>query len=132
MKAMPRRSHNFTLPFSRQFFHRRSLKAAGAMPKFGSYRYAARRLMDKGILVAIDAPANMTIDQVSITLSSDELGVFLLEADVSHVPAGTSRIHIEELLEAQYNGHQTIAVLDRALILDVHRLVQWINKKFYA
>ena len=56
----------------------------------------------------------------------------LLEAAVSHVPAGSSKVRIEELLEAQYNGHQTIAILDRALIFDVNQLVQWINKKFYA
>ena len=132
MKTMPRRGHTFTMPFTRQYFHRRSLKAAGVLPKFGSYKYSARRLMDKGILVAIDAPENMHVDQVTITVSSDELGVFLLEAAVSQVPAGTSKVRIEELLEAQYNGHQTIAILDRALIFDVNQLVQWINKKFYA
>ncbi|KAI3614662.1 hypothetical protein CBS9595_003933 [Malassezia furfur] len=132
MKTMPRRGHTFTMPFTRQYFHRRSLKAAGVLPKFGSYKYTARRLMDKGILVAIDAPENMHVDQVTVTVSSDELGVFLLEAAVSHVPAGSSKVRIEELLEAQYNGHQTIAILDRALIFDVNQLVQWINKKFYA
>lgn len=131
MKTMQRRSHNFTLPFSKQYFHERSLKAANAMPKFGSYKYPARRLMDRGVLVAIDGPSNMTIDQVSLTLSSDELGVFLIEAAVSHVPAGTCAVRMEELLEAQYNGHRTIAVLDQSITLDVNALVQLINKSMF-
>ncbi|WFC97455.1 iqgap- protein [Malassezia yamatoensis] len=132
LKTMPRRSHTKTLPFTKQYFHRRSLKAAGILPKFGSYIYSARRLLEKGLLTAIDAPENMSIDQVAVTISSDELGEFLIEAAVSNVPAGTSKILMEELLEAQYNGHHTIAVLDRTLIFDVNCLIQWINKKFYA
>ena len=87
--------------------------------------------MDRGVLVAIDGPSNMTIDQVSLTLSSDELGVFLIEAAVSHVPAGTCAVRMEELLEAQYNGHRTIAVLDQSITLDVNALVQLINKSMF-
>ena len=129
MQAMQKRAkRRIALPFTQQFFHQRSLKAAGAMPRFGSYKYTAARLRSKGILVRVDGPESLGLDQVSMTISSDEVGVFLIEAAVSGIVAGTSVVRMEELLEAQYRGQACVGVLDDTIHLSVPALIQLINK----
>ncbi|WFD07450.1 iqgap- protein [Malassezia vespertilionis] len=132
IKTMQRRSHPFTLPFTKQYFHVRHLKAQGALPRFGSYKFSAARLREKQVLVHVDGPEYMLTDHVTLTISCDEPGVFMIGAAVSGIEAGTHTLRMEELLEAQYNGQQSLQVLDRAVTLDVPHLVQLINKKFYT
>ncbi|WFD31903.1 iqgap- protein [Malassezia sp. CBS 17886] len=132
MQGMQKRGRRrFVLPFTQQFFHQRSLKAAGVMPKFGSFRYSAQRLQDRGVLLAIEGAA-VAMEQVAFSLASDEPGVFSLEAFVSGIPAGTAEIRMEQLLEAQYNAQSTIGVLDDTIKLSVDRLIHLINKRFYV
>ena len=99
-----------TLPFSPQFFHQRSLKAAGMMPTYGSYRYSATRLHAKGILAYIERPDNLAIDQLSFTIASDQVGVFELEASVGSIVAGNATLRMDDLLEAQY-ANQTLSLI---------------------
>lgn len=129
MNAMQKRSRRrFVLPFSQQFFHNRSLKAAGKMPRFGSYKFSATRLCDKGVIVAIESAGSVPVDQISLTISSDEVGVFVLEAWVSGVMAGTTKFRMSELLEAQYNNDECIYLLDDTFKMNVNLLIHLINK----
>ncbi len=51
----------FVVPFSQQWSHLRSLKAnGGKVPKFGSYRYGAQKLVERGVLTRVDGIASMT------------------------------------------------------------------------
>lgn len=128
-KKSKRRS--MVMPFSPQFFHQRSLKAAGVMPKYGSYRYSASRLRAKGVLAHIDRPENLAIDQLSFTIASDELGVFTLEATVSGVVAGTTVLRMERMLQAQDQAQRYVAVLDNSVHFHLDALIQLINKSTY-
>lgn len=42
------------IPFSAQYFHNRELARTGRVPKFGSYKYTAKNLADRGILLSIE------------------------------------------------------------------------------
>lgn len=131
----------FVLPFSQQYFHLRSLKQnGGKVPKFGSYKYSAAKLLEKGVLVSIDGVAKpSTTDaaaagggEVSLTISSDQAGVFTIDV-VNGPHAGVaSDLRIEDLLEAQFNNATSLAVLDGTAQVNVNLLVHLINKKFYA
>ncbi|WFD35158.1 iqgap- protein [Malassezia cuniculi] len=133
MNAMQKRSRRrFVLPFSQQFFHQRSLKAAGKMPRFGSYKFSAARLSDKGVIVSIESASGVPADHITLVISSDEIGVFVLEAWVSGVMAGSTTFRMSELLEAQYNNDECIYLLDDTFKMNVNLLIHLINKKFYA
>lgn len=129
MNAMQKRSRRrFVLPFTQQFFHVRSLKASGRMPRFGSYKFSAARLCDKGVVMAIENTSSVPADHITLTISSDEIGVFLLEASVSGVVAGTTTFRMGELLEAQYNNEESIYLLDDTFKMNVNLLIHLINK----
>ena len=120
------------------------------MPRFGSYKYSAMRLVEKGILVGVQNGRQS--EKLHITISSDDVGVFLLEMTSSQynedVQTGSEEIKLEDLLQLQYrypspptlastdgyfryNCVQTVRMMQGAVELNVDRLVQFIYKKFY-
>ena len=147
----------FVLPFSPQYFHLRSLRQnGGKVPKFGSYKYAASKLVDKGVLVRIDASikpdaalpvsnsgglatktatnthtATPTAD-VHLTISSDQPGIFTINLLNGPSAGLASDLRIEDLLESQFNNQHSLPILDGAAEVNVNLLVHLINKKFYA
>ena len=130
MNAMQQRGSRkrFVLPFTSQYFHMRNLKAAGHVPQFGSYKFLASRLHDKGVLMAIENSNFTAMDQIHITISSDEIGQFTLEATVSNVSAGVCRFSMSDLLEAQYNKEVCVYLLDDTLKMNVDQFINLINR----
>lgn len=134
----------FVLPFSQQYFHLRSLKAnGGKVPKFGSYKYAASKLLDKGVVVSVDGlvarpdTASTTAPvaapaEVHFTISSDQPGVFTIQVLNGPSAGASADLRIEDLLESQFNNQATLALIDAKLVVNVNLLVHLINKKFYA
>ncbi|GAC94660.1 GTPase activating protein [Pseudozyma hubeiensis SY62] len=139
----------FVLPFSQQYFHLRSLKAnGGKVPKFGSYRYGAGKLMEKGVLVRMDGVVGGKGEggmvssgsggvregagEVNLTISSDQAGVFSIEVLNGPAAGASQDVRIEDLLESQFNSQSTLALLDGRMEVSVNLLVHLINKKFYA
>ena len=118
----------FVLPFTQQYFHVRNLKASGKMPKFGSYRYTAQRLFEKGVLLSIDQFSEKQYDQIALTISSDEPGLFTIDASVLGVSGGSVDLRIEDLLEAQFSGQSTLSLMDRACTVNLNLLIHLINK----
>jgi Ras GTPase-activating-like protein IQGAP2/3 len=74
------------------------------MPRFGSYKYSAMRLVEKGILLGVQNGRQS--EKLYITISSDDVGVFLLEMTSSQynedVQTGSEEIKLEDLLQLQY------------------------------
>ncbi|PWN48300.1 hypothetical protein IE53DRAFT_203326 [Violaceomyces palustris] len=122
----------FVLPFTQQYFHLRNLKASGKVPKFGSFKYTAQRLHEKGVLTSIDGFSNRQFDQITLTISSDEAGLFTIEASVMGVSGGSCDLRIEDLLEAQFNNQQSMTLMDGMAKVNLNLLIHLINKKFYA
>ncbi|KAK0533431.1 iqgap- protein [Tilletia horrida] len=133
MQTMQKKGRKkFVLPFSQQYFHLRSLKATGKVPQFGSYKYTAKVLHEKGVLISIDQFSQKQFDQITLTISSDEAGLFTIEASVLGVSGGSCDIRIEDLLEAQFNNIQHISLMDGMAKCHVNMLIALINRKFYA
>lgn len=118
----------FVLPFTQQYFHLRNLKASGKVPKFGSYKYTAQRLFEKGVLLSLDELSERQYDQIYFTISSDEPGLFTIDASVYGVSGGSVDLRIEDLLEAQFSGQSSMSLMDRACTVNLNLLIHLINK----
>ncbi|CAG8708367.1 14788_t:CDS:2, partial [Acaulospora morrowiae] len=88
------------LPFTRQYFHLRELQRSGKVPQFGSFKYTAQRLHDKGVLISISGYP--TLDKISFTISSDEVGIFTIDASYAgvSVPGAQMELRLEDLLQS--------------------------------
>lgn len=103
------------------------------MPKFGSYKYSARQLMDKGVLVQWTGTADRDWDKISLTISCDQVGVFAIEGSRGHIqiPGASALVPIEDLLQAQFESHQFMTLFEGNLKLNVNLLLHLVYKKFY-
>ncbi|KAK0630115.1 hypothetical protein B0T17DRAFT_491133 [Bombardia bombarda] len=123
----------FLLPFTKQYNHQRELERSGRVPKFGSYKYSARSLSDKGVLVSWSGVPEREWGQINLTISCDEVGVFSIEGSRSHIqiPGASAQVSIEDLLQAQFEAHQFMTLFEGNLKLNVNLLLHLLYKKFY-
>lgn len=123
----------FLLPFTKQYNHQRELERSGRVPKFGSYKYSARALSEKGVLVSWQGVAEREWGQINLTISCDEVGVFVLEGSRGHIqiPGASALVPIEDLLQAQFEAHQFMNLFEGNLRLNVNLLLHLLYKKFY-
>ncbi|KAI9093128.1 hypothetical protein DFS34DRAFT_631683 [Phlyctochytrium arcticum] len=120
------------LPFTRQYAHQRALQKSGKVPKFGSYKYTAAELYKKGVLLSIDDVSSSRYGQVTLTISSDEAGVFLVEAAFFGVTMKEKcELQLEDLLAAQYNNETVMTLMEGAKV-NLNLLIFLLNKKFYV
>lgn len=119
------------MPFTKQYNHQRELERSGKVPKFGSYMYSARALSDKGVLVSWTGMSDW--DKVNITISCDQVGVFVIEGTRGHIqmPGTSAVVTIEDLLQAQFEAHQFMHLFEGNLKLNVNLLLHLVYKKFY-
>lgn len=91
------------MPFTKQFFHMRELQKTGRVPKFGSFKYSAAKLLEKGVLVDISGFSDRQYEKLDVTFSSDQIGAFFVEASQGsiRIPGGTADLTLDELLEKQ-------------------------------
>ncbi|KAI7282256.1 putative ras GTPase activating protein [Hortaea werneckii] len=129
--------HKFIMPFTKQWSHERELERAGRQPKFGSYKYSARQLGDKGVLLSWAGCSQENWGQLNVVISSDEVGVFHLEASSGSMmlPGASANLLLDDLLQAQYDNKQSIAVFEESsgggAKLAVNLLLHLVFKKFY-
>ncbi|KAJ1918752.1 iqgap- protein [Tieghemiomyces parasiticus] len=127
------RRHRTVLPFTRQYFHLKDLQRTGKVPQFGSYKYTAERLYQKGVIVAIDGYNPRQFDKITLVISSDVPGLFGIEVSLLGIkmPGGEMEIRLEDLLQYQFNNTPVISIFDGAVRVNVNLLVFLINRKFY-
>ncbi|SPQ18811.1 7357fdd0-cea3-4a59-8e6e-6ea6f9cbccbf [Thermothielavioides terrestris] len=123
----------FLLPFTKQYNHQRELERSGRVPKFGSYKYSARALSDKGVVVSWQGIPERDWGQINLTISCDEVGVFSIEGSRGHIqmPGASALVPIEDLLQAQFETHQFMTLFEGCLRLNVNLLLHLLYKKFY-
>jgi len=130
----------FRLPFTKQWNHERELEKAGRQPKFGSYKYSARQLADKGVLLQWHAYPMDNWAQLNVVISSDEVGVFHFEASSGSMmlPGASANVLLDDLLQAQYDNRNTIGIFEdgaggpeAGAKLAVNLLLHLVFKKFY-
>jgi Ras GTPase-activating-like protein IQGAP2/3 len=139
----------FLLPFTKQYNHERELVRSGRVPKFGSFKYSARNLAEKGVLVAWRGYSERQWDKIDVTISSDEVGVFHMEGSIGSmmIPGAAASVPLDDLLQAQFNNCQFMnlfgseedgsgrngggAAMEGPLRLNVNLLVHLLMRKFY-
>lgn len=123
----------FLMPFTKQWEHERELQRSGRSFKFGSYKYSARTLADKGVLVHWKGYLERQWGMVDLTISSNEIGVFTLDGSSGNmmIPGANAQIPLDDLLQAQFNNTQFMDFFEGALRVNVNLFLHLIMKKFY-
>ncbi|KAF2458429.1 IQ domain-containing protein [Lineolata rhizophorae] len=137
----------FLLPFTKQYNHERELQKAGRVPRFGSYKYSARTLAEKGVLVSWAGYSERQWDKINLTISSDAVGIFHIEGSMGSmmIPGASASVPLDDLLQAQFNNCQFMNLFaqgsgdgpgrggggEGALRLNVNLFLHLVFKKFY-
>ncbi|KAG2077434.1 ras GTPase-activating protein [Suillus decipiens] len=126
----------FVLPFTKQYFHLRDLQKSGKNPQFGSFKYSARDLYEKGILLSIDQFSPRQFDKIDIIISSNKPGIFTMEV-FNNTLGITNRIahadlRMEDLLQAQFENQASLSLFNGLAKVNISLLLYQINKKFYV
>ncbi|CAZ83501.1 unnamed protein product [Tuber melanosporum] len=121
------------LPFTRQYFHMRELQKSGRVPEFGSFKYNARGLADKGVLVSLAGFPERKWDKIGFTISSEVIGVFHIEASNGSmmIPGASADVLLDDLLQKQFHNNQFLVVCDGMIKFNVNLLLHLIFRKFY-
>lgn len=123
----------FLMPFTKQWDHQRELQKSGKVFKFGSYKYSARTLADRGVLVAWKGYNERQWDRVDLTISSNAVGVFTIDGSSGNmmVPGANAQVPLDDLLQAQFNNTQFMDFFDGQMRVNVNLFLHLIMKKFY-
>lgn len=125
----------FLLPFTKQYNHEKELAKSGRTPKFGSFKYSARSLADKGVLVSWAGHAEEKWSRINLTISSDQVGVFHIEGSSGSmmIPGASVSVPMYDLLQAQFENVQYIDLFsDKSLRLNVNLLLNLVYRKFFS
>ncbi|KAF9123131.1 hypothetical protein BGW39_009238 [Mortierella sp. 14UC] len=129
------KKQRYIMPFTKQYFHIRNLQRHGKVPQFGSFKYTAQRLFEKGVLLNLEGVSPKQYSQISLTISCDEPGLFQIEAETSimmvRLPVSTMELRLEDLLQCQFNKIQIMSLFDDMAKVNVNLLLFLVNKKFY-
>ena len=127
------RKKRFVLPFTKQYFHLRDLQRTGQSPQFGSFKYSAQDLYEKGILLSIDQYSPRQYDRIDVVLSSNKVGVFTAEIHNTDLGAPNSvastDVRLDDLLQAQFENRVSLALFNGMVKFNVNLLLYQLNKK---
>ena len=125
----------FLMPFTKQWNHERELALSGRIPKFGSYKYSAQELANRGVLVMWQGYSDRQWHQLDLTISSNEVGMFNIEGSSGSIamPGASANVSLDDLLQAQYNGNQFLEFFDEGnkIRVSTSQWIQLIMRKFY-
>ena len=125
----------FLLPFTKQWNHERELQLSGRVPKFGSFKYSAQELANRGILVMWQGYSDRQWGSLDLTVSSNEVGVFVIEGSSGSIaiPGASAQVSLDDLLQAQYNGTQFLEFFGEGekVRVGVNLFLHLIMRKFY-
>jgi Ras GTPase-activating-like protein IQGAP2/3 len=134
IRSCRNRKNRLTLPFTKQFFHLRDLQKSGKTPQFGSFKYSAKALYEKGILLSIDSFSPRQFDKIDIIISSNKAGIFTMEV-YNNTLGITNRLasadlRMEDLLQAQFENQASLALFSGMVMVNLQLFLYQINKKF--
>ena len=124
----------FLLPFTKQWDHERELARTGRVPKFGSFKYSAAELANRGILLSWQGYSERQWERLDITISSNEVGVFSIEGSNGPIamPGATAEVPLDDLLQAQFNNQVAMEFFAGGVLrMGVNLFLHLIMRKFY-
>jgi len=124
------------MPFTKQYFHLRDLQKSGKTPQFGSFKYSAQGLYERGILLSIDQFSPRQFDKIDLVISSNQHGVFTVEM-FNNTLGITNRmaaadVRLEDLLQAQYQDRASLSLFNGLAKFNLNLLLYQINKKWVS
>ncbi|PGG95995.1 IQ domain-containing protein containing GTPase activating protein [Blastomyces parvus] len=122
----------FLMPFTKQWDHERELQRSGRVFKFGSFKYSARNLSEKGVLVYWKGYNERQWDRVDLTISSNQVGLFTVDGSSGNmmIPGANAQVPLNDLLEAQFDNTQFMDFFEGALRVNVKLFLHLIMRKF--
>ena len=129
----------FLMPFTKQWDHERELARSGRVPKFGSFKYSAQDLANRGILVAWAGYPERQWEKLDLTISSNEVGIFSIEGSNGpiSIPGASAQVPLDDLLQAQFNNTQFLEFFNgggksgEGVRVNVNLFLHLIMRKFY-
>lgn len=124
----------FLMPFTKQWDHERELQRSGRVPKFGSFKYSAQELANRGILVSWAGYSERQWDKIDLTISSNEVGIFCIDGSNGPIamPGASAQVPLDDLLQAQFNNTQFLEFFpDCKVRVNVNLFLHLIMRKFY-
>lgn len=136
LKPKDKRFFNIIPIFSKQYFYHRELRKSNRLPKFGSYKYSAKKLMEQKILIDLGGSIHQkhgSSSKLDFMFSCHEAGKFTVEAanGTVNLPGAYSTISLDDLLNLQYEKKEKIEVFDGMVVFDTMNLASFIFKRFY-
>lgn len=136
LKPKDKKLFNIIPIFSKQYFYHRELRKANRLPKFGSYKYSAKKLMDQEILIDFGGAISKktaSSSKLDFMFSCHEIGNFTVEAASGSVnlPGAYNSISLDDLLNLQYEGKDQLEFFDGMAIFNTQNFCNFIFKKFY-
>lgn len=121
------------MPFSKQYNHEKELERSGRTYKFGSFKYSARTLQDKGVLVSWKGYPEREWEKINLTISCDQVGVFTIEGSKGSIviTGAMAQVPMDSLLAAQFANHQYMDLFEGQMRLNVNLFLHLLYKKFY-
>ncbi|TIB14627.1 hypothetical protein E3P89_00865 [Wallemia ichthyophaga] len=121
----------FVLPFTKQWSHLRDLKHTGKKFKFGSYKYAAQELYNRGLLLSISQVSPRQYDGIFLTFSSDEIGVFKIDLNIAgeQNAMASEDVRLEDMLQMQFENKSSIAICQGNVKCNLNVLLFQLYKK---
>lgn len=134
-----KRKIRLLMPFSTQWNHQREIARGGREPSYGSYKYTAESLADKGILLEWRGvgSARGASSGLYVTISSNEVGRFDIEGHAGNVaiPGASATFTWDDLIDAQYRSEGRIVFFGGEgpgeLVLDLQAFLKQLGKKFW-
>lgn len=114
---------------SKQYWHQK--RGGAKKSKFGSYKYTAAELYEKGILLSVNQYSPRQFDKINIVISSDDVGVFALEMSHPSGVSGREELRMEDLLQAQFDNNVRLDLFDGMAAFNLNVLIHQINKSEY-
>lgn len=136
LKPKDKKLFNVIPIFSKQYFYHRELKKSNRLPKFGSYKYSSKKLMEQKVLLDFGGALHArygSSSKLDFMFSCHQAGKFTIEAANGSVsiPGAFCSITLDELLNLQYESKDTFEAFDGMVIFDSSNLTSFIFKKFY-
>lgn len=136
LKPKDKKIFNIIPVFSKQYFYQRELKKSNRLPKFGSYKYSAKKLLDLKTIEDCGGAlqrAQASSSKLDFMFSCHKVGSFVIEAGNGTVtiPGASNSITLDDLLEKQYEGKKQWVMFDGMVTFDTDKLAALLFRKFY-
>lgn len=136
LKPKEKKIFNIIPVFSKQYFYHRQLKKSNRLPKFGAYKYSAKKLMDQDIIEDLSGELQQKFassSKLHFMFSCHKQSTFVIEAadGLVTIPGACATISLDEVLDHQYEKKKSWEMFNGMAQFNTENLATLIFRKFY-